>query len=57
MDEFVIFAENGDKPVCLLCHMSVAVNIEFNIQRNSETKHKDYREPEGEDQRVMVEFL
>jgi hypothetical protein len=41
VDSKIVFGQNKDKVVCLICKDSVSVFKEFNIKRHYDARHKE----------------
>ena len=55
--ELYFFIEHNEKPVCLVCNETVAVNKEYNLKRHHETKHKVISELKGTQRKEKLKKL
>ena len=55
--ELYFFIQHHEKPVCLICNETIAVNKEYNLKRHHETKHKAVSEFKGLERKEKLEKL
>ena len=48
------FMNQFGKPTCLICHVSIAVNKEFNIKRHYDTKHSNFSKFVGQAEKTNL---